>query len=183
MIQQQGQALTFYAFYTASKMGKTGLTVTVDVFEGTTGTPIVSAGNASELADGLYYYSLSGGSVDANACYLAVFKTADATVDTQHIPALWAVPAWVANVDAKVSTRGTLGVGSTATTVTVNDGVNPLDGVDVWVSTDAGGANVIARGTTNASGQVTFMLDAGTYYCWKQLAGYTFTNPQTLVVV
>jgi hypothetical protein len=104
-IQQQGTALVFYAMYTATGAGKTGLTPTVDVFEGKTQAPIVSAGNASELADGLYYYELAGASVDANACYLAVFKTTDVTVDQQHIPALWAVPAWVANVDAAISSR------------------------------------------------------------------------------
>jgi hypothetical protein len=105
MIQQQGTATVFYAMYTATGAGKTGLTPTVDVFEGKTQAPIVSAGSASELADGLYYYELAGVSVDANACYLAVFKTTDVTVDQQHIPALWAVPAWVANVDAAVTSR------------------------------------------------------------------------------
>lgn len=74
------------------------------------------------------------------------------------------------------------GSGSTSTTVTVNDGVNPIDGVDVWVSTDSAGTNVIARGSTGALGTVVFMLDAGTYYAWKQLAGYDFTNPQSFTV-
>ena len=74
------------------------------------------------------------------------------------------------------------GSGSTSTTVTVNDGVNPIDGVDVWVSTDSAGTNVVARGSTGALGTVVFMLDAGTYYAWKQLAGYDFTNPQSFTV-
>ena len=74
------------------------------------------------------------------------------------------------------------GSGSTSTTVTVNDGVNPIDGVDVWISTDSAGTNVIARGSTGALGTVVFMLDAGTYYAWKQLAGYDFTNPQSFTV-
>lgn len=76
----------------------------------------------------------------------------------------------------------TLGGGSTTTPITINDGVNPLDGVDVWASTDSGGNNVVARGYTNASGLVTFYLDPATYYIFKTLAGYTFTNPSTLVV-
>ena len=29
---------------------------------------------------------------------------------------------------------------------------------------------------------VSFLLDAGTYYAWKQLAGYNFTNPEAFTV-
>ena len=105
MLTKQGVALTFYAFYVASKVGKTGLTVTLDVFEGTTGTPIVTAGSATELGDGLYYYTLASGSVDAAGAYVAVFKTADSSVDQQHIPALWITDTELKNLDAAVSTR------------------------------------------------------------------------------
>lgn len=76
--------------------------------------------------------------------------------------------------------NGATGPGSTAVVVTVEDTSNdPLENVDVWVTTDEAGTDVIA-GTikTNSSGQVTFMLDAGTYYIWRQLGGYNFTNPQ-----
>ena len=75
-----------------------------------------------------------------------------------------------------------MGAGSVATVITINDGTNPLDGVDVWASTDSGGTNVVERRYTNASGQVTLYLDPGTYYIWKTLSGYNFTNPSTLVV-
>jgi hypothetical protein len=98
--------------------------------------------------------------------------------------------ATVGEIDAQLSsTHGagawgssTVGAGSISHSITVDDGSNPLDGVDVWVSTNESGTNVIARASTNAFGIVTFMLDAGTYYCWKQLAGYAFTNPQTFTV-
>ena len=78
----------------------------------------------------------------------------------------------------------TLGVGATPVTYTVLDGdTNPIDGVAVWVTTDETGDNVIASGTTNDSGEITFMLDSGTtYYMWSQKAGYNFTNPDTEVV-
>jgi len=82
-----------------------------------------------------------------------------------------------------LATVAAAGIGATSTTITVNDGTNPLDGVEVWVTTDSGGSNVVASGVTNTSGQVIFMLDPGTYYCWKQLSGLNFTNPETLVVV
>lgn len=105
MLTKQGVALTFYAFYVASKVGKTGLTTTVDIYETTSGTPIVSGGSATELGGGLYYYTLASGSVDASGAYVAVFKTADSSVDQQWIPALWVTDTELKNLDAAVSTR------------------------------------------------------------------------------
>ena len=56
----------------------------------------------------------------------------------------------------------------------------PMDSVRIWISHDLAGSEIIA-GTlkTNANGEVTFMLDAGTYYVWRSKRGYAFTNPQT----
>ena len=105
MLTKGGVALKFYAMFIASKTGKTGLTVTVDVYEDTTGTPIVSGGSATELGGGLYYYTLASGSVDASGAYIAVFKTADSSVDQQHIPALWVTDTELKNLDAAISTR------------------------------------------------------------------------------
>lgn len=84
------------------------------------------------------------------------------------------------SLEAQTDNGQIIGPGSNLITVTVNDtSDDPLENVDVWVTTDEAGTNVIA-GTlkTNASGQVSFMLDAGTYYIWRQLGGYNFTNPQ-----
>lgn len=75
------------------------------------------------------------------------------------------------------------GAGAISWTVTVDDGANPLDGVEVWVTTDLAGLNIVASGTTDALGEVDFMLDAGDYYFWKQLSGYNFTNPEADTVV
>ena len=64
-----------------------------------------------------------------------------------------------------------------------DDGNNPMDNVQVWITTDEAGSNVIAGILlTDASGEATFMLDAGTYYVWRERAGYNFTNPQTWTV-
>ena len=84
-----------------------------------------------------------------------------------------------------MATRATLGAGAVITPLTFKNHttMNPIDGVDVWITTDEAGANVIARDHTNGFGQVVFMLDAGDYYVWKQLAGYTFTNPEELTVL
>ncbi len=84
-----------------------------------------------------------------------------------------------------VEASNLLGPGGVATTITVHDALgNPIDGVAVWITSDAAGTDTIA-GTlhTNASGQVTFMLDhdAGPWYAWRQKSGYDdFTNPLTM---
>lgn len=80
--------------------------------------------------------------------------------------------------------------GAIAFTYTVTDSVTglPLDGVQVWFSTDAAGANVVWSGVTDAFGIARDVnlnlprLNAGTYYVWRQLAGYVFSDPDTEVV-
>ena len=57
-----------------------------------------------------------------------------------------------------------------------------IAGVFVWVTTDAVGANLVASGNTDNFGEVTFWLNPGTYYFWRQKYGYNFTNPDTEVV-
>lgn len=78
-------------------------------------------------------------------------------------------------------TGGNVGTGSLSCTWTqrTEAGV-AIDAVRIWISNDIEGSNIIA-GTllTNANGEATFMLDAGTVYVWRQKTGYTFTNPQT----
>ena len=180
-LEQIGIALKFHAFFVASKQGKTGLTVTVDVYRN--GSQIVTDAEAVEIGGGVYSYQLAAGSVTLEGEYVAIFKTADATVDFQHVPHLFTVGrAGVEHLDADVSSVNPLGAGSIAWPITITVGGNPLDGVDVWVTTDEAGTNVIARGDTDDSGVVTFMLDAGVYYAWKQLARYSFTNPESFTV-
>ena len=80
---------------------------------------------------------------------------------------------------------GAAGSGAITYTYTVyeDDESTPLAGVDVWVTTDSAGANVVA-GTvvTDVSGEAIFYLDAATYYFWRQMPGWNFTNPDTEVV-
>ena len=74
--------------------------------------------------------------------------------------------------------------GAVTWTYTLTDSATglPIPGADVWATTDVGGLNVVARGVTDAFGVCTLYMDAGTYYIWRQLAGWTFTNPDTEVV-
>lgn len=53
----------------------------------------------------------------------------------------------------------------------------PIEGVRVWVSTDAAGAHVIREEYTDAFGNATFWLDPGDYYFWRAHPSYTFAPP------
>jgi hypothetical protein len=104
MLEQVSTSVKFLAFFTASKQGKTGLTVTVDIYN-PSGTQIVTAGSATALGGGLYSYTLSSNN-SSEGEYAAIFKTTDSTVDAQHIPSLWVLGrAGVENLDATTSSR------------------------------------------------------------------------------
>lgn len=107
MLEQVSTSVKFVAFYTASKTGKTGLTVTIDIYD-PSGSQIVTGGSATAIGGGLYAYTLSTNN-SAEGEYAAIFKTADSTVDSQHIPSLWVLGrAGVENLNATVSSRSTL---------------------------------------------------------------------------
>jgi hypothetical protein len=108
-LEQTGVALTFYAFYVASKQGVTGLTVTVDVWRINTSaspTQVVTAGSATAVGGGLYLYQLASASVTVEGEYVAIFKTTSTTPDQQEIPAIWVVSkAGTEYLDASVASR------------------------------------------------------------------------------
>jgi hypothetical protein len=88
-------------------------------------------------------------------------------------------------LDTAITTiAAAIGSGLLSCTWTQKDGQgNPMDNVQIWISTDEGGANVVAGAIyTDTAGEATFMLDAGTYYVWREKGGYNFTNPQTWTV-
>ncbi len=67
---------------------------------------------------------------------------------------------------------GTIGSGADAVTITWTNSTTgfPVADADVWITSDATGADVVA-GTlqTNSQGKVLFLLDAGiTYFLWMQ---------------
>jgi hypothetical protein len=122
----------------------------------------------------------------------------DAIVDNLHDTDLPAVKTDTAAIKAKTDNlpgdpadesnilaaiAGVTGGGGISYEHTVHDDhAAPLANVEVWVTTDSAGANSVGVGSTNAFGKVVFQLDAGTYYVWKYLVGYTFTNPETITV-
>jgi hypothetical protein len=70
-------------------------------------------------------------------------------------------------------------------TVTIDDGVDPVQGAQVTVY-DAAGTKLIQRGTTDAAGQVTFYgLPVGNYQvrAFKEGVDFSAINPTTITVV
>lgn len=77
----------------------------------------------------------------------------------------------------------------TYTYTVTNSGTGlPMEGVDVWITTDVGGANVVWCGVTDTFGAARDLygnlpvLDVGTYQFFRQRAGYLFANPDAEVV-
>ena len=122
---------------------------------------------------------------------LGVTGTTAATTGTGNLDAVKTktdqLTFTVANRVDATAASGTLGSGSKDVVLNVKDtSLNVLAGVDVWVTTGTDPQTGIVAGTvvTDAFGNApTIFLDPGTYRWWAQLAGYNFTNPQTIVVV
>ena len=86
------------------------------------------------------------------------------------------------------------GIEFTYTLLSTAGGNPPIEGADIWFSTDnpTGSPNdvvsIVWRGVTDAFGVARDglgalpLLDAGSYYVWRQRAGWTFTNPDIEVV-
>jgi hypothetical protein len=145
---------------------------------------------AEEIADAVWDEALSG--------HLTAGSTGKALNDAGAVADPWATElpgeyeageaGYIlgTNLDQKVSTIAEGEAGSGAIeweyTLTEQGGGDPIPEADVWVSSDADGTTVIASGRTNASGVVTFYLDSGTVYVWRQKAGWNFTNPDTEIV-
>ncbi len=75
------------------------------------------------------------------------------------------------------------GLGAIAHTVNVIVDAVAVSGAEVWITSDVGGANIVAGTlTTNAQGNVTFYLDAGSYFVFIRATGFNFTNPTAITV-
>lgn len=80
------------------------------------------------------------------------------------------------------SSTGGTGTNTVTITLTETGGVIKIPGATVSIKNQAGDT-LLATGTTDANGQVQFMLNDGTYSVYKQkLGSYSFTNPETLTV-
>lgn len=104
MIVQAGDTAIFLGHFTESKLGKTGLTVTYNIYRNGAVSPVAS-GTAVEVAQGLYRATFL---TTVTGDYVCMFATATTTVDQREIPALNLALTWAGLVDAAVSSRSTL---------------------------------------------------------------------------
>lgn len=131
-----------------------------------------SAGTKAEIGSGWYKYLATAG--EADTVGPVAIKVTHASVIQQ-------------NLEYVVEQRTITAVEFTYT-VTNSVTSAPLEGVQVWIATDSAGSYVVWAGTTDASGVARDsnsglpLLDPGTYYFWRQRAGFTFTNPDTETV-
>lgn len=153
MLSRTGQALYFAAQYVASKVGKTGLTVTYSVYNLPSATP-VATGTAVEVAGGIYCVSYTPAVAGE---YVCVFTTADVTVDQRDLAvAAWAGKDWVQHVDAAISTRSDFD--STTDAVTV--GLIGTDAVAGVATIQAGLATSAQLTTVDGHIPTTAAIDA-----------------------
>mgnify|MGYP001022552409 CR=1 FL=1 len=151
MIEQLNNSVKFMAFFTASKVGKTGITVTIDVFN-PSGTKIITDGSCTELGDGIYTYTLASTNTTTEGEYIAVFKTTDSTVDMQNIPSLWVIGrAGVEHLDSNISDKATqtsVNAIPTGALLSTDTRLNNLSNLDATISSRASQTTVSAIPTT-----------------------------------
>ncbi len=175
------QKIFIFAWDSINDSGKTGdaANITAQISKDG-GTPAATNDtNPTELDatdhPGVYYFDMLQAETNADAIILSAVSSADDVLID---------PMIIHTHDTTLfSTAGAIEY-----TYTIDDGSNPIEGVEVWISTDSGGTNIIWAGTTDANGVARASddekpwLDAGTYYGWAQKAGYSFSNPDTLTV-
>lgn len=127
------------------------------------GAFVAGVGSKLETSDGWYEYELTAAECDTIGP-LAVKVTHASTIQQ--------------NLEYVVQQRNAGCIEFTYTVTDTGTGL-PVEGVDVRFSTDVGGANIVWAGTTDAFGVARDefsnlpCLDAGSYFVWKQRAGYT----------
>lgn len=138
------------------------------------------AQNPTEEIDntGAYIRIYADGDMDANNYFAAAQYTGVTVLETDFVQGAVGI------------TEPPIGT-AIAFTYTVTDSATglPVEGVEIWVSTDIGGANIVWYGNTDAFGVARDIydflprLDPGTYYFWKQRVGYVDDqNPDTEIV-
>ena len=126
LIQQLNQNLIFTALFTSAGQAASGRTVTVTVIS-PAGTKLVTAAAATELASqGVYTYTLASSSVTTAGMYVALFSTADLTVNALVVQdAAMVGSTWVQNIDSDLSALQTI-ASAAATATGLASAVSPL---------------------------------------------------------
>lgn len=131
-----------------------------------------SAGTKSEISNGWYKYVATAGEADTIGAV---------SIRVNHASILQQ------NLEYVVEQRT---AGAVSYTYTVKNTVdsNPIPGVEVWITTDVAGNNVVWNGYTDTFGVARDeggslpLLDPGTYQFWCKKPGFDFPNPDAEVV-
>jgi len=149
---------------------------------------------ASAIADAVWDEALAG-HAGAGSAGAALAAAGGGSSPEDIADAVWdealAGHAGAGSAGAALAAAGAAGISAGAVEFTytaADSNSDPLEGVEVWITTDDAGSNLIWYGTSDAFGiarsssNAKPMLDAGTYYFWSKKGGYTFTNPDTVEV-
>ncbi len=101
-LARTNSALEFAAQFLEDGEGKTGLTVTVNVYRGS--TKIVDEASATEAAEGVYLYTLADTETGTEGLYWANFTTAG-DVDQADLATAYNVVAWIGDLFTAIDTR------------------------------------------------------------------------------
>lgn len=134
-------------------------------------TPVLTCESVNQVQDNATTGEIKTAIEAAGSSIAAILEDTGTTLD-----------GIVDAIKVKTDTLGGAGAITWTYTLTDADTGGPIDGAEVWISTDSGGANIIASGITNSIGVIIFTLDAATLYFWRKKAGYNFTNPVETVV-
>jgi hypothetical protein len=172
LLQNQVNTITF-VLVDSSSLEVTGLGngFTLQWAKGI-GAFAASAGTKGEIGNGWYYY-----------------QNAVAECDTPGPVSIVITHASIAQQNLSYVVREP-NIGGIEFTYTLTDSGtgDPIEGAEIWITTDLAGSAVVWLGTTDAFGVARDTndylprLDAGTYYVWRQKAGYTFSDPDTETV-
>jgi hypothetical protein len=165
----------------------------------TSGTPAFEAYNGSNWTDydiamteagaGLYFGDMPA-VVAGNYNYVVYEQAGGSPAITDDINGMGTI-AWDGSAEIfGLCTATVFPAGAINFTYTVTDSVTtlPIEGVEVWFSTDNPAVNIVWKGDTDAFGVARDVLgnlpalDAGNYFVWRQKAGYTFSDPDSEVV-
>lgn len=126
-----------------------------------------SAGTKAELSDGWYKYTSTAGEADTYGP--VAIKVTHGSIVQQ-------------NLEYCIEGRNITAIEYTYT-VTNSQTTQPLEGVQIWIAIDSAGNNVVWSGMTDSvgvarddEGQLP-RLDPATYYIFRNLAGFQFSDP------
>lgn len=169
-----GQKITVFAFNTTTALPVTAdaANITADVsLDDSTPVSVIDV-NPTEISGGYYSFDVTQAETNADKLHIIAASTSSNVVV-------------IGDPSSVIYTTTTAaGAGATEAILNLKDSAAAIVAdADVRIrATNDTSAAVVASGRTDSFGNVTFYLDAGTYYRWAEKASTNFTNPQSFTV-